>query len=843
MKITKSGKKDIAILIVLLLITQIIPFELLPLKAIAAAGEDKIWYFSTNNDITSDVEYNNITFKVFTEEERLEGDDNSYTTSNITINEGVTLKANVVNIYGDYLVEYDDPEFEPYKRSETLYIKGTIEANEVNIYGDAYLSGGTIKADRINIIPEVYENLYLETNYDGHIIGDVYVYGGEFRIEKTLVEGDVHICSEDAEYMNFGGANGGVKGTVYFHESAKLIGGFDGGLYPAGADGYVIEKSLGADYGTLLLNSVDSYVENNTDDMFPAAVINYSYFTVGAHAKGTLIPSVTKISEDCSFGENTSSKLKKEIKQVKYKNDCITELMYTFSLDEKSAFNIQAEENDNIALEDDDNGNVIYYIPAGETLTLNVSLKDDYKTLGKVNETINVVIYYTELGLYENQDDDSFVHDRAAEGQISFSANVIDKVKTPENPYSLSGTKGTNADILKEYGQDYYTTDVTLTPAKGYQVASKADGSNARESLIYKVKTEDVEIFLVDEDGDMTDAIEVGTIIPNVEEPEEVVEEKKEETKEEVKEEEKEEGVKSGSGTVTVSKCYYGGSYEVKTSSSTNDASKATIKYKSKVTGFYLPGAPSGVGDYVVEATFPGNDKYESYVATCDFSIEYLPVPTTPYSIKGKVGNNDFYVTDVSIKPLEGYLISDSLNGTYSESIDITETKNIRYVYLKKADTGEMTDSIPVNNIKMDKVQPSISGVVANKEYFSDSFEFDVSDDNLSKVLLDGKEVKFDGKKCVINVDPDGDSKIYRLETIDQAGNQNTLSFTVSAAWLQNKVIIPDKFIKLKGGDTYTLPEGKWKIEYEDGTTDPNVYLGGYKVTLESDARMKFTLN
>lgn len=839
MKITKSGKKDIAILIVLLLITQIIPFELLPLKAIAAAGENKTIFMTPNGDITDNIEYDTITFKTFDSavDQPEEGKDaSSYSLGGVTIQSGVTVKARVINIY-TYSVE---PWDHRYDTCTFLNVFGTLEADVINVYGWVELEGeGVINAKQINM----YGDSVIEGGSNTEINGDIYIDNCNTFRNEGIVNGNVVVGSSEKEYEDsiYFENLSYINGTVTFNAISEVVGVNEVGIPTA--NGYIVNASL-ADGGVLYLRDMNTYIENNTDDNILGSIFATNYeFEVLPHTKAIIYPTQTEIANSEDFGKNTLKKLKKETKTVSYTNDSVMELRYIISKNENTAFEIKIEENEEIGVEEEE-GKTVVYIPSGETLNLDFTIKDSFDKLGDISESFDVEVLLPDF-YYVYDQNPEYQKVTAATGKIILSANVMDKLEKPENPYSLSGTKGTNADFLKEYGQDYYTTDVTLTPAKGYQVASKADGSNARESLIYKVKTEDVVIYLVDEDGDMTDAIEVGTIIPNVEEPkEEVVEEKKEEVKEETKEEEKEEdGLKSGSGTVTVSKCYYGGSYEVKTSSSTNDASKATIKYKSKVTGFYLPGAPSGVGDYVVEATFPGNDKYESYVATCDFSIEYLPVPTTPYSIKGKVGNNDFYVTDVSIKPLEGYLISDSLNGTYSESIDITETKNIRYVYLKKADTGEMTDSIPVNNIKMDKVQPSISGVVANKEYFSDSFEFDVSDDNLSKVLLDGKEVKFDGKKCVINVDPDGDSKIYRLETIDQAGNQNTISFTVSAAWLQNKVIIPDKFIKLKGGDTYTLPEGKWKIEYEDGTTDPNVYLGGYKVTLESDARMKFTLN
>ncbi len=298
--------------------------------------------------------------------------------------------------------------------------------------------------------------------------------------------------------------------------------------------------------------------------------------------------------------------------------------------------------------------------------------------------------------------------------------------------------------------------------------------------------------------------------------------------------------LKDGSGSVEVSKAYFGGKYDVKISSPTNDASKAVIKYKNKSTGNYLNGAPSGVGNYLVEVTFPANDEYKELVLSKDFSIEYLPTPSVAATIEGEKGDNDFYITDITIIPAEGYLISKSINGPFAEFLTLGEEQNVRSFYLKKSDTGEITDAVSISDYKIDNRKPQVSDVEEGEEYYSDDFSFDVSDDNLAKVTLNGEEINFIGKTCKIYIDPDGDTLEYVLVCTDKAGHTETKTFVVSALWLKNKTVVPNKNLKLKANVKYKLPTGNWKVKRPDGNFESTVYKGGYEIMVDRDTELIF---
>ncbi len=346
-------------------------------------------------------------------------------------------------------------------------------------------------------------------------------------------------------------------------------------------------------------------------------------------------------------------------------------------------------------------------------------------------------------------------------------------------------------------------------------------------------------IYLVNSEGGVTGPIKVGTIIANFEEPEPEPEPNPEPEPEPnpvtpvV--------LLDGSGSISVSHCYFGGKYDVKVSSNTNDASKASVRFKQSSTGTYLNSAPTEIGSYIAEATFPANDKYKAYTATTSFTIDYLPAPAKAYTLDGTKGENGFYVSDVKVTAPEGYLISTALLGEYTDSITVSASSVSVRIYLKKVDTGEMTDAVAVQTIKLDKINPEVTGVESGKEYYSDDHTITVEDENLTKVTLNGEEMELVGGKCTINLNPDGDAVEYTLITVDMAGNTTTTVFTIASEWLKNKVIISGKFIVLKAGSEYELPEGDWKLVLDDGSVDPTVYKGGCKIKVNSDTKLKFS--
>ena len=78
----------------------------------------------------------------------------------------------------------------------------------------------------------------------------------------------------------------------------------------------------------------------------------------------------------------------------------------------------------------------------------------------------------------------------------------ITYLTVPQEAYSLNGTEGTKG---------WYRSEVTLTPAEGYTVATSLNGTYEAR-LIYNDYTDGVVIYLKNADGQMTDAITVGAV-------------------------------------------------------------------------------------------------------------------------------------------------------------------------------------------------------------------------------------------------------------------------------------------------------------------------------------------
>ena len=86
----------------------------------------------------------------------------------------------------------------------------------------------------------------------------------------------------------------------------------------------------------------------------------------------------------------------------------------------------------------------------------------------------------------------------------------ITYLKTPSDPFELSGTKGENG---------WYTSDVTITPPQGYTVSDDLNGAYS-DSWTISASAEDVTIYLKNAQDQMTDAIAVGKIQIDKDDPE-----------------------------------------------------------------------------------------------------------------------------------------------------------------------------------------------------------------------------------------------------------------------------------------------------------------------------------
>lgn len=168
--------------------------------------------------------------------------------------------------------------------------------------------------------------------------------------------------------------------------------------------------------------------------------------------------------------------------------------------------------------------------------------------------------------------------------------------------------------------------------------------------------------------------------------------------------------VNQQSGTITnirdISKIYDDTAVSAPTYDSLSTGT-AVIEYKVKDAddSTYTQTAPNTVGEYTVRITVAADGNYAEASATRDFTISYLTAPQEPYTLIGSAGTNGWYTGDVTLKPADGYTVSTTLNGAYSDQLDFAQTTEGFTIYLKNS-VGQMTDAITVGMIKIDKTAP-----------------------------------------------------------------------------------------------------------------------------------------
>ncbi|MDD3229828.1 MAG: X2-like carbohydrate binding domain-containing protein [Oscillospiraceae bacterium] len=121
------------------------------------------------------------------------------------------------------------------------------------------------------------------------------------------------------------------------------------------------------------------------------------------------------------------------------------------------------------------------------------------------------------------------------------------------------------------------------------------------------------------------------------------------------------------------------------------------------------------VGTATVTVTAQGN---YTGVVTKTFKISYLEAPANPYTVTTQPNESGWYNADVTLKPAKGYHISDALNGSYQETLTLTEsTVKDAKIYLKNGE-GQITDGIAIiDEIKIDKAQPTGTIAVGTNQW------------------------------------------------------------------------------------------------------------------------------
>lgn len=292
----------------------------------------------------------------------------------------------------------------------------------------------------------------------------------------------------------------------------------------------------------------------------------------------------------------------------------------------------------------------------------------------------------------------------------------------------------------------------------------------------------------------------------------------------------------AGEGKLTVADVYYGVTVAPELSSGTNSVSGVEVLYKVAGTSdlTYSKTVPTAVGSYVAKVTLPENDTHNSVVLTAEFAIGYMPVPENPYTLVGTQGNNNYYVSSVTVIAKDGYVISRSQNGEYVGQFTIDSTNSGTYVYFMDENTGAKSAGVLMSAINIDTTLPSIDAENKNT-YYADSLAVAINDNNLSSITVNGESVNVTQGSTVLELISDGGVEEYQIIVTDVAGNVRNIIVTVAAEWTKTGEIPSGSPVKLKAGQTYTLGSGTWTVN-----GDSTCYNGGSTFFVGGDGKYTF---
>lgn len=428
--------------------------------------------------------------------------------------------------------------------------------------------------------------------------------------------------------------------------------------------------------------------------------------------------------------------------------------------------------------------------------------------------------------------------------EIDFS---IAYLTPPANAVTLSGVEdGRVMDKL------------IVQPASGFRISDNARSSDYFSELVLTEEdlfTDGVYndsfgiYFMRSDDGALTDRVLLKDVAPEVtslkfgEEEIEEEEEPTEETTEEPTEESTEEPEKKeASASVSIEDQYYGVNYTPELKTDSDGADRVIYQYYNEARTAAYSSAPTAPGKYIVQAIIPETDNYKSVQCDDTYEISYLPAPAKAYSISGKKGNNDYYITEVSLIAPDGYEIAARLDGEYSTAIRYTDIT--RSVYLRKSD-GAKTGAIRVTDeIKVDTHKPLLSvaqnqsgqSIEAAGEVYADSITMTITDEHLKSVSMNGGDITVKGDKAELVLDPENGHKDFVINAEDDAGNKLNINVDLSALWLKEKIIPGGVNVTLEGKTVYILGQGNWMV-----SGDSTVYSGGFDVYVDSDGKYIFT--
>ena len=113
--------------------------------------------------------------------------------------------------------------------------------------------------------------------------------------------------------------------------------------------------------------------------------------------------------------------------------------------------------------------------------------------------------------------------------------------------------------------------------------------------------------------------------------------------------------------------------------------------------------------EVTVTASKEDTEFYGTDSASYKVKVTASDAPVSPVTYEGKIGENNWYISDVKIKPAEGYQIATDVAGTFCDELNYTQDGTIAATdaYLRNNTTGAITKAIHLNSISIDKQAPA----------------------------------------------------------------------------------------------------------------------------------------
>lgn len=210
-------------------------------------------------------------------------------------------------------------------------------------------------------------------------------------------------------------------------------------------------------------------------------------------------------------------------------------------------------------------------------------------------------------------------------------------------------------------------------------------------------------------------------------------------------------------------------------------------------------------------------------------------MPDIPFTVAGTKGENNYYNTEVVLTPTKGYLISDKADGEFANRLVLSEDVKDGFVYLYEIETKCVSDKIAISDMLIDAQIPTVFNVVNDMVYYCAERKIQISDKNLDVILINDEEIEFEENSVTLTLSSNDGFEDYVIVAKDKAGHEVTVSFTLSAEWMQSSTIPENTVVNLKKSKEYKFGGGTWKVSGDD-----TEYYGGSSFFIKTEGKYTF---